>query len=60
LLIADCGVPCTSETSAAGNIEALLKFTGLTREQIEKIGHNALLLFPSVASRIGQADRKIA
>jgi predicted TIM-barrel fold metal-dependent hydrolase len=56
----DCGVPCTSETSAAGNIEALLQFTGLTRDQIEQIGHNALELFPSVASRIGRPARMTA
>ncbi|WP_320534520.1 amidohydrolase family protein [Robbsia andropogonis] len=51
----DCGVPCTLDATAMANIEALLNFSGLTREHIEQIGHNALRLFPDVAQRINGA-----
>jgi predicted TIM-barrel fold metal-dependent hydrolase len=50
----DCGVPCTTERTMQVNLEALLSFAGLTREQIEDIGHNALRLFPAAAERIKQ------
>lgn len=52
----DCGAPCTSEHTAVANIKALLAFTGLRPEQIEKIGRNALTLFPKAAQRIRQAQ----
>lgn len=42
----DCGVPCTTKTTMAANIDALLGFTGITHEQIKSIGHDALRLFP--------------
>lgn len=51
----DCGAPCTTEHTAMTNIENLLAFTGLRREQIEQIGRNALVLFPKAASRIRSA-----
>ncbi len=55
----DCGVPCTSERSAAANIEALLKFTGLSRDEILRIGSNALQLFPAAAGRLQKADEAL-
>lgn len=48
----DCGVPCTTDATAIANIEALLSFSGLTPDQIEQIGHNALRLFPAAAERL--------
>ena len=51
----DCGVPCTTDATMDANIEALLSYSGLTREQIEEIGHNALRLFPTAAARIEEA-----
>jgi len=48
----DCGVPCTTDLTMQANIEALLSYAGLTHEQIEDIGHNALRLFPAAAERI--------
>ncbi len=46
----DCGVPCTSDATMMVNIQALLSHGGLTAEQIEGIGHNALRLFPAAAA----------
>jgi hypothetical protein len=37
------------------NIEALRSHAGLTREQVEEIGHAALRLFPAAAERIRTA-----
>jgi predicted TIM-barrel fold metal-dependent hydrolase len=51
----DCGVPCTVEDTMRANIEALLQFAGLSAEQIEQIGHNALVLFPAAAARLQRA-----
>lgn len=48
----DCGVPCTTDATAMANIEALLNFSGLTPDQIEQVGHNALRLFPAAAERL--------
>jgi predicted TIM-barrel fold metal-dependent hydrolase len=48
----DCGVPCTTDATMEMNLEALLGYAGLTQEQIEAIGHNALRLFPAAAQRI--------
>lgn len=51
----DCGVPCSLEGSLVRNIEAMLAYDGLTREQIDAIGHNALNLFPAAKARIAAA-----
>jgi predicted TIM-barrel fold metal-dependent hydrolase len=48
----DCGVPCTTDATMDANIEALMSYRGLTREQIEEIGHAALRLFPDAAERM--------
>ncbi len=50
----DCGVPCSTETSLARNIEAILAFSDLTPEQIAQIGRNALQLFPTAAARLSR------
>lgn len=50
----DCGVPCTTDATMQANIEALLGYDGLTKEQIEDIGHNGLRLFPLAAERISK------
>jgi hypothetical protein len=34
------------------NLEALLSYAGLTHEQVEGIGHNALRLFLAATERI--------
>ena len=49
---ADCGVPCSTDATMDRNIEELLAFKGLSAEQIQAIGRNALNLFPSAAARI--------
>lgn len=49
----DCGAPCTVDETAIANIKALLAFNGIESEQVERIGRNALKLFPKVAERIG-------
>ena len=51
----DCGVPCTTDTTMAANIEALLSFAGLRPDQIEMIGRNALRIFPRAAARLDRA-----
>ena len=48
----DCGVPCSTDATMDMNLEALLAFRGLSPEEIEAIGHNALRLFPRAAERI--------
>lgn len=48
----DCGVPCTTDDTMNRNLAALLSFPGLSPEQIEAIGHNALQLFPAAAKRL--------
>lgn len=53
----DCGVPCTTEATMTANIQALLSVGGLTREQVDAIGHNALKLFPAAAARIETGRR---
>ncbi len=48
----DCGVPCTTDATMNANLEALLGYPGLTRIQLEEIGHKALTLFPRAAERM--------
>ncbi len=48
----DCGVPCSSDETLDANIRALRERTGLTAEQVEFIGRNALSLFPKAARRL--------
>jgi hypothetical protein len=52
----DCGVPCTTDATMQMNLEALLSYAGLTPDQIERIGHNALALFPAAAERIRKSS----
>ncbi|KAJ3802314.1 amidohydrolase 2 [Lentinula aff. detonsa] len=49
----DCGVPCTTELTAEANRYTLLNYDGLTKEEIEEVGQNALQLFPQVKLRLG-------
>ena len=48
----DCGVPCTTDATMEANIEALLAYRGLSPEQIQAVGRNALSLLPRAAARI--------
>jgi len=48
----DCGVPCTTDATMDANLRALLSYPGLTPDQIQRIGHNALTLFPAAAKRM--------
>jgi hypothetical protein len=45
-------VPCSTDETMDANIRAILSYTGLSAEQIENIGHNALQLFPAAAERM--------
>jgi hypothetical protein len=54
----DSGVPCSTEETLEANRKELLAFNGLSQEQIQNIGRNALKLFPSAASRIDKAANK--
>jgi predicted TIM-barrel fold metal-dependent hydrolase len=49
---ADSGVPCTDEKTLEDNIISLRNYQGLTPDQIEKIGHNALDIFLEAAKRL--------
>jgi hypothetical protein len=53
----DSGVPCSTEATMEANKRELLAFDGITRQQVENIGRNALALFPSAAARM--TDRAI-
>lgn len=55
----DCGVPCTTDATMDANIEALLAYEGLTPEQVQAIGRNALTLFPAAAARIEAAKSRM-
>lgn len=48
----DCGAPCTVDATAIANIKALLSFSGVDADLIERIGRNALDLFPKLARRL--------
>ena len=48
----DCGAPCTVDATAIANIQQLLAFQGMTAEQIDQVGRNALRLFPKAAARL--------
>ena len=48
----DCGVPCTTDATMNANLAALLSYPGLSREEVEAIGRNALRLFPAAAKRL--------
>jgi predicted TIM-barrel fold metal-dependent hydrolase len=52
----DCGVPCTTDATMDANIEALLGFRGLSADEIQSIGRNALSLLPAAADRIAAAS----
>jgi predicted TIM-barrel fold metal-dependent hydrolase len=48
----DCGVPCTNEESMARSIQALQTHAGLSKVEVQRIGRNALRLFPQAARRL--------
>ena len=50
----DCGVLCSSEGTLAENLNALLSFPDLARDEIEAIGRNALKLFPTIVPRLSR------
>ena len=52
---ADCGVPCSTESTMEANKKAVLDFDGLSENQRLAIGRNVLALFPAAAARL---DRK--
>jgi 6-methylsalicylate decarboxylase len=53
----DCGVPCSTEATMDANIVALRERAGLSPDQVQFIGRNALNLFPKVARRTQQKMR---
>ncbi|KIF66095.1 amidohydrolase 2 [Streptomyces sp. AcH 505] len=48
----DCGVPCSTDATMDANIVALRDRAGLSADQLQFIGRNALNLFPKAAARI--------
>lgn len=48
----DCGVACTTDATMDRNLQGLLGFRGLTDEEKQAIGRNALKLFPDAAKRL--------
>lgn len=48
----DCGVPCSNDATMNANIAALYERTGLSPDQVQFIGRNALNLFPKAAARL--------
>lgn len=53
----DCGAPCTVDATAIANIKALLSFSGVEVDLIERIGRNALNLFPKLAERLRRSRK---
>lgn len=49
---ADCGVPCSTESTMEANKKAVLEYEGLSRSQRDAIGRNVLSLFPAAAARL--------
>ena len=49
---ADCGVPCSTESTMEANKKAILNYAGLTKDQRNAIGRNVLALFPAAAARL--------
>ena len=49
---ADCGVPCSTESTMEANKKAVLEYEGLSRSQRDAIGRNVLSLFPTAAKRL--------
>ena len=49
---ADCGVPCSSESTMERNKQAVLEYSGFVGEQAEAVGSNVLRLFPRAAARL--------
>jgi hypothetical protein len=53
----DCGVPCSTEATMDANIVALRERAGLSPDQVQFIGRNALNLFPKTAARMQLKQR---
>lgn len=49
---ADCGVPCSTESTMEANRKAVLEYEGLSKVQRDAIGRNILLLLPAAAKRL--------
>lgn len=49
---ADCGVPCSTESTMEANRKAVLEYEGLSKRQRNAIGRNVLSLFPAAAARL--------
>ena len=49
---ADCGVPCSTESTMEANRKAVLEYEGLSKVQRNAIGRNILLLLPAAAKRL--------
>ena len=53
---ADCGVPCSTESTMEANKKAVLDYDGLSKEQRDAIGRNVLSLFPAATGRLERKD----
>ena len=51
---ADCGVPCSTESTMEANRRAVLEYEGLSKGQRGAIGRNVLSLLPAAAKRLGE------
>ena len=49
---ADCGVPCSTESTMEANRKAVLEYEGLLKSQRDAIGRNVLSLLPAAAKRL--------
>ena len=49
---ADCGVPCSTESTMEANRKAVLEYEGLLKSQRDAIGRNILSLLPAAAKRL--------
>ncbi|MCJ1460295.1 hypothetical protein MMC28_010674 [Mycoblastus sanguinarius] len=49
---ADCGVPCSTESTMEANKKAVLGYNGLSENQLQAIGRNVLPLFPAAEARL--------
>ena len=49
---ADCGVPCSTESTMEANRKAVLEYEGLMKCQRDAIGRNVLSLLPAAAKRL--------
>lgn len=53
---ADCGVPCSTESTMEANKKAVLDYDDLSKEQRDATGRNVMSLFPAATGRLKRKD----